>query len=1004
GNKEIYTVPAEGGEPVRITYSMDIGDMSERMGPDKIIMQWSADGNKILYRGRQDQWNSLCGNLFLVSKDGGLPEELPLPRGGFAYLSPDGTKLAYNRIFREFRTWKRYRGGQADDIWIYDFKTKKVDNITNNEAQDIIPLWFKDKVYFLSDRDHTMNLFCYDMNSKQTKKVTDFKEFDVKFPSLGGDNIVFENGGYIYILDCNTDQSKKVNIELGEDLVTARPKFVDVKKSVTNFEISPDGKRALFGARGDLFTVPAEKGNIRNLTKTSGVHERNSVWSPDGKWIAYVSDKTGNDEIWLTNPEGTEQVQITNDAQSYRFELKWAPDSKKILCSDKAMRLYYVDIDSKKTTEITQSKTWEIRDFSWSPDSKWIAYTDAHPENEASVVYIYSLANGKINQVSDEFFDSGEPVFSQNGKYLFFTSNRTFNPNMGNFEMSYVYNSMTTIFGVTLQDTVQSPFKFESDEAKPESDKPDEKADADKSKTDTKKSTKETVADVKIDFAGIKDRIFEMPGPAGYYNHLVSIKNKLYYVTNSAGKPALMAYDFDDKKETKIGDFSGFEISANCKKILISKDGNYYITDLKEGIKLPDKALDLSDMKVSLNPKEEWKQIFDECWRQMRDFFYAPNMHGVDWKAMHDRYAELLPYVVHRSDLTYIMGEMIAELNCGHLYVGGGEMPHADKVPIGLLGARFELDKSSGFYKITKIYPGRNWAEETRSPLTEPGIDVKEGDYLIAVDGVKLSAEIQPLQALINKANKFVTLKFNSKPSESGAKEYTVKTISREAGLIYYDWVETNRKKVEKATNGEVGYIHIPNMGLDGLNEFVKYFYPQTRKKALIVDDRYNGGGFVSNMIIERLRRVMTMVGIARNQQHAEPYPDAVFSGPMVCLVNELSMSDGDMFPYQFKTAGLGKIIGRRTWGGVVGIRGTLPLLDGGYLMRPEFSHAGTSGDWILEGVGMVPDIDVQNDPALEQQGIDQQLDKALEVIREEMKKDIKPKIPAIKPFPDKSK
>ncbi|MGA2297960.1 MAG: protease, partial [FCB group bacterium] len=661
GNREIYLIPNVGGEPVRLTYSMDIPDVSDRMGPDKIIMQWTNDGKKLLYRGRADMWNAMCGKLYFVPVAGGLPEELPLPRGGFASLSPDGTKMAYNRVFREFRTWKRYRGGQADDIWIYDFKTKKIENITNNPAQDIIPMWYGNKIYFASDRDKRLNIFCYDLNTKETKKITNFEKYDVKFPSIGGDNIVFENGGYIYILDLRTDQAKKVDIEIAEDSPDARTKFVDVKKNISDFEISPDGKRALFGARGDLFTVPAEKGNVRNLTKTSGVHERNSVWSPDGKWIAFVSDKTGEDEIYLCKPDGSEQTQLTNDAKSYRFELKWSPDSKKILSSDKTMRLYYIDIDSKKTTIITQSPSWEIRDFNWSPDSKWIAYSDANPDNTTSVIYLYSLNDGKITQLTDDFFDSNQPVFSPNGKFIYFTSDRTFNPTLGHFEMSYVYNNMATLYGITLQDSLQSPFHFESDESKAETEKSDAEGADSKDKKDEKKSKKETV-DVQIDLKNIKDRIFEIPVVAGGYTHLTPLKNKLYYVQFIANKPpAFMSYDFDDKKETKVGDFTNFEISANGKKILFSQGGNYYITDLKDNIKAPDKALDLSDMKVELNKKEEWKQIFDESWRQMRDFFYAPNMHGVNWQEVHDNYAELLPYVVHRADLTYLLGEMISE-------------------------------------------------------------------------------------------------------------------------------------------------------------------------------------------------------------------------------------------------------------------------------------------------------------------------------------------------------
>jgi tricorn protease len=462
-------------------------------------------------------------------------------------------------------------------------------------------------------------------------------------------------------------------------------------------------------------------------------------------------------------------------------------------------------------------------------------------------------------------------------------------------------------------------------------------------------------------------------------------------------------FDFETQKETEVGDFHLYEISSDGKKIIFKKDKDYYITDLKDKIGTDKGKLNLQDMVVYVDPKAEWQQIFDESWRQMRDFFYDPNLHGVDWKAMKEKYAELLPYCRHRYDLTYIIGEMIGELNVGHAYVGGGDMPKVEPVPVGLLGADYEFHEASGFYKIKKIYRGRNWEEKTRSPLTEPGINVREGDYLVEIDGVPLSKEMTPYRALLNKSNKFVKIKVNSIPSLEGGRVYIVKTISSEAGLRYLDWVEYNRNYVEKKTSGKIGYIHIPDMGLDnGLNEFVKYFYPQVRKEGLIIDDRFNGGGNVSPMIIERLRRILVVAKNARNQEVVQTNPDAVMTGPMVCLVNELSASDGDLFPYQFKTLGIGKVIGKRTWGGVIGIRGSLPFLDGGYLMKPEFANFGANGKWILEGEGLTPDIEVDNDPALEYQGFDQQLDKAIEVILEELRTNTKPQIPKVPPYPIK--
>lgn len=1003
GNRDVYIIPAEGGEPKRLTYSMDLPNVPERMGPDKIIMGWSADGKKVLYRSRSNWWHSWSGKLFWISVDGGLPEELPLPRAGFASLSPDGKKLAYNRVFREFRTWKRYRGGQADDIWIYDFHTKKVENITNNPSQDIIPMWFQNKIYFLSDRDHTMNIFCYDLNTKQTKKITNFDQYDVKFPSVGSDYIAFENGGYIFLLDPKTDKYEKITIEINEDFPSIRPKFMNVREKIISFDISPDGKRGIFGARGEVFTVPAEQGLTQNITNTPNVHDRNPVWSPDGKWIAYISDKTGETEVFISKPDGTGEVQLTDNAKTYRYFVKWSPDSKKLLCTDKLMQLYIIDIETKRITPIRTSKVWEITDFTWSPDSRWVAFVD-YVNNFFPVIYIYSVETNETHQVTSEFFQSANPEFSSDGKFLFFVSDRTFKASIGEFEWNYQYRDLSKIFGITLQKDTPSPFAFENEDVKPKNITTDSQAKEKTKKGKEDKQKDDSIIRINIDFEGIIDRVFDFPVQNGEYRNLRSIGNKLYYVRSSSSqKPKFYVFDLETKKETEVADFHQFEISFNGKKIIFQKDKDYYITDLKEKITTEKGKLDLSEMNVFVDPRAEWRQIFEESWRQMRDFIYDPNLHGVDWKGIHDRYVELLPYCSHRFDLTYIIGEMIAELNLGHTYVGGGDMPKVEPVSIGLLGADYEFDSNSGMYKFKKIFKGRNWDEKTRSPLVEPGIDVREGDYLLEIDGIRLTKEVTPYKALLNKANKYVSIKVNRKPSFDGAKEYFVKTLNSEAGLRYLDWVEYNRNYVEKKTQGRVGYIHIPDMGVDnGLNEFVKYFYPQVRKEALIIDDRFNGGGNVSPMIIERLRRILVVAKNARNQQVVLTNPDAVMTGPMVCLVNELSASDGDLFPYQFKTLGLGKVIGKRTWGGVIGIRGSLPFLDGGYLMKPEFANFGADGKWILEGEGLTPDIEVDNDPALEYQGIDQQLDKAIELILEEIKTNPKPQIPKVPPYPIK--
>ncbi len=1002
GNTEVYTMPAEGGVPQRLTYTATLGrdDVSDRMGPNNIVMTWKDD-KTIVYRSRRIERNDFIGQLFYASVDGGIPEQLPVPRGGFCSFSPDKKKMAYNRVFREFRTWKRYRGGQADDIWIYDFDTKQITNITNNPAQDIIPMWSGNKIYFISDRDSRMNVFVHDLGTKETKKLTNFTEFDVKWPSLGNNAIVFENGGYIYKMDLATERAEKVSISLQEDFSIGRGGWRDVSKEITNFEISPDGSRALFGARGDVFTVPAKNGNTRNITSTSGVHERNSKWSPDGKWIAYVSDASGEDEIYIAPQDGNAPpTQLTKNADTYKYQIYWSPDSKKLLWADKKLRLQLVDISSKNVTTVAQARIWEYSDYGWSPDSKWITYAQPE-EKQMTTVYLYSVETGKSYAVTDGWFDSYQPAFSTDGKYLFFVSDRTFNPRYGNTEWNHVYNDMATIYFVTLAKETKSPFAPKSDEVKIKEEAPAAKPDA--AKKDEKKDAPKVT--VKVDLDGLQSRIAALPVSAGNYRNLQSVGDKLYYIRNSTkqDKATLMMYDLDKQKETELGEFNGFEVSADGKKMLVGGGGSFSIIDLPSSKIDAREKLTLGDIKVQLDRRAEWNQIFNESWRQMRDFVFDPNLHGVNWAKMRDTYKQLLPYVNHRADLTYIIGEMIGELNVGHAYVGGGDFPKPERIELGLLGAKIERDAASKYYRITKILKGQNWDKSLRSPLTDIGVDAKEGDYIIAIDGKPTNGMKDMYEALVGKAGKQVTLKLNAAPREAGARETVVIPTADERPLYYLNWVEGNIEKVAKATDGKAGYVHIPNMGVDGLNEFVKYFYPQVRKDAMVVDVRGNGGGNVSPMIIERLRRELALISIARNSVPI-PDPATTILGPKVLMIDEFSASDGDIVGYRFRKYGLGKIIGKRSWGGVVGIRGSLPLLDGGYLNRPEFSRYDVDGkEWVMEGTGVEPDIFVDNDPAREFSGIDDQLNKAIELIKEELQR--KPvKLPPPPPYPDKSK
>jgi tricorn protease len=682
----------------------------------------------------------------------------------------------------------------------------------------------------------------------------------------------------------------------------------------------------------------------------------------------------------------------------YTTLFRSAPDSKKILWSDRKQNLQYVDIVTKVITEVGSDSIFEITDYAWSPDSKWVVYSK-NSNNLFQQVFIYSLEQKKTYPVTENWYNSFNSAFSDDGKYLFFVSSRDFNPDFSNVETNISYTNMNSIYFVSLNKDVPSLFKPLSDEV--DLTKNEVRTEDPAKKKDTKVPVKST--ETQIDPDGIEGRIVKLPVEASNYFNLNSAENKLYYQRRgqSDDKTSLYLYDFEKREEKNLGQADGYEISANKKKMLVLQSGAYAIIDIPSSdIKVTDK-LNLSGLKIQINKHEEWEQIYKESWRQMRDFFYSPNMHGVDWKAQGDKYDELVKYVNHRNDLTYIIGELIGELNIGHSYVGGGERPQPERINTGLLGAEISKDKASGYFRIDKILKGQNWDGQVRSPLTEIGVNAKEGDYILQVDGISVKNLNNIYESLLNKAGKQVRLSLNSIPAEQGKHEVTVLPIADESKLYYLKWVNENIDKVNKATNGRVGYVHIPNMGVDGLNEFVKYYYPQLNKEALVIDVRGNGGGFVSPIIIERLRRIASQITIARNTKPAID-PDGTLNGPLVMLCDEFSASDGDIVTYRFKNYKLGKVVGKRTWGGVVGIRGSLPFVDGGFLNKPEFSRYDLEGkEWIIEGVGVEPDIVVDNDPYLEFTGTYQQLNKAVEVILEDLKTKGKT-IPNPPPYPVK--
>lgn len=986
GNTEVYTIPVDGGEPRRITYSALVSrdQVGERMGPNNIVMGWTPDGKKIIYRSKQYCFSGLRGQLCLVDAEGGTPEFIPTSEGGFCSFSPDGSKLAMNRMFREFRTWKYYRGGQADDIWINTVGTTRLEKITDNDAQDIFPMWIGDKIYYLSDRDRTMNLFVYDTRSKQTDKVTDFTEYDCKFPANSSRYVVFENGGYIYKYDAlKGGKAEKLTIRLADDDIYSRSEYRKVGGSLTSFSLSPDGKRVLVVARGDIFSVPAENGPVRNISRSPQSHEREAVWSPDGKSIAWISDASGEYQIYTApSDKMTEARCLTSFENGYPSQLMWSPDSRKLYFGTEKRDIYELDAASGKAERILVSETSGFRSFTLSADGTWAAYTTALPNN-ISAVYLYDIKAHRSYQVTDRWYDASSPLFSQDGKYLFFTSSRNFTAQYSSVEWNAGYNVSDYIFILPLSKDTANPLTLTSDECQPKSGeaeaKPAEKGKGGKAA----KKKEEPKPTMKVDTDELGRRITALPLGSGRFRLVLADDDKLYYNSFSGGNRGLKILDFktlttsDGPKEAIV------DITADGKKALV-RDGREYKVARFGSPAGKSGPVPMEQLDMIVDHKAEWKQIFDESWRITRDNFYVENMHGVDWKHIHDKYAELLPYVNHRDDLTYLIGEMIGELNVGHAYITSGESPVIPRIATGLLGAKYSRDKS-GAFRIEKIFRGASWDESLRSPLTEPGVDAKVGEYIVEVNGIP-AGELQDIgQALIGKVGVSVSVKIASRSDGRDARTVYVKPVGDESNLAYYEWVQGNIEKVDRLSDGQIGYIHIPDMSTEGLDMFTKLFYTQLDKKALIIDDRMNGGGNVSPMILERLQREVYRISMYRNGSN-EPVPNQAFYGPKVCLIDKYSSSDGDLFPYGFRKLGLGKLIGKRSWGGIVGISGSRKFVDGQDMRTPFFTSYSTDGEWIIEGHGVDPDIEVDINPFEDYLGKDAQLEKAVEVLKEEMK------------------
>ena len=1015
GDEQVYVVPTTGGTPKQLTFYPAKGPLPPRWGYDNQVYGWSHDGKSVLFRSMRQGWTLTDTRLYLVDVDGGLPRPLPMPVSGAGDLSPDGTKVVYTPLTRDFRSWKRYQGGWAQDLWIFDLATDATRRVTADPRTDRDPMWIGDTIYFASDRDGTLNLYAYDIASGDTRELTHSTTWDVRWPSDDGvGRIVYELGGELAIYDIAAGTSQPITIEVPTDALPTRPEHVSVADDVEDFELSPDGARALFVARGDVYTVPIEHGPVRNLTHSSGAHERGAVWSPDGAKIAYISDASGEEQITLVDQLGAaEPTQLTEGLEVRLDGLRWSPDSAKISFSDKDGKVYVLTVASRRLQQVGDSPSGFGQDQAWSPDSAYLAFSLPDPTGFSSL-YVWSAADGQTRRITGPLWNEQGPTWDPHGKYLFYLADHGFAPQLGSFEFNYVLDRETGIYALALTKDGPDLFPPRSDEVKVEAAGDGDGGGSAKEKAHQKAKEKngKTAADAKgapaapekvhvaIDFDGLGDRVMRVPVDFDNYAGVVALDGGLLYATGDAsyygrqgpsGGLRLQLFSFDDRDSKDLADHvQGVAVAEDGAKVLLRQHGGYKLYDTKPG-KQEAKSVSTAGLETTVDPKAEWAEIFEEVWRRYRDYFYVPNMHGYDWQGLHDRYAALLPYVGHRSDLNYVISEMIAELSISHAYITGGDWQQPKRPEVALPGAWFELDAAVGRYRISRILQGQEEEPKYRSPMDRVGVDLHVGDYVLAIDGEPLGAHDNPYRHLRYKADRPVELTVSSRPSLDGARKITFDPITDEGNLVYLAKVTENRNKVEQATGGRVGYVHIPDMGDDGIWEWNKYFYGQIRKDGLIVDVRDNGGGNVSEMILERLSRQLLSLGWSRNDEHPNTYPRTVFRGHLVCLINEGSASDGDIFPAMFKQAGLGPLIGKRTWGGVTGISGHGPLVDGGQVFVPEHGTLSKDGQWIIEGWGVEPDIEVDNDPKSVMAGKDPQLEKGIEVILHEIEQDPRP-------------
>jgi tricorn protease len=988
GDEQVYVIPADGGAPKQLTFFPAPGPLADRWGYDNQVYGWTPDGAAILFRSSRDGFDLTGSKLYTVPMNGGAATALPMPVAGAGQYSPDGKQIVYSPLWRDFRSEKRYQGGWANDLYIFDLLHPGLLQVTNDPHTDRDPMWIGDAVYFNSDRSGVFNLYRYDVASRQTRQLTHHKDWDVRWPSADAEGqIVYELDGELHIYDVRKDEDRALSILVPADATTSRPQSANAADNIESLALSPGGERVAVVARGDVFSVPVEHGATRNLTRSSSAHEREAAWSTDGKRLAYVSDRSGEEELYTQTQDGSDPaVQLTSGSMVRYYAPRWSGDNERIAIADNTGRLSVIDVAARKHILIARDPAGMTLDYRWSPDGRYLSYS-LNDLSGFSSVFIWSVADGKSRRVTPQYFNAQSAAWAPGGDMLYFLSAREYQPLISSIEFDFATDRQTGIFALTLRKDVKNPFGIRDDE--PGDNKSgDDKSGDDKEKSKTKGGSK---TPVKIDFDGIEQRAIRVPLEADNLSNLAVGDDSLlyqrsgpfYYGRDSSLKATVMAYSIKDREAKPVAeDVTSWSATADGKHVLAqlsSKEIKYYAVGKSDDKSDDAKTVSLAGLVTTHIPAAEWREIFAEVWRRYRDYFYVENMHGYDWRKLRGKYEPLLDYVGSRADLNYVIAEMISELTVQHAYIEGGDLGLPKRPFVALPGARFELDARSGRYRIAKIFAGQNEEERYRSPLTEVGVDVREGDYVLAINGRELKSGTDPYELLQAAPNQPVEWRVSAAADGKAARTIRYQPLSSEHDLLYLAWVAENRARVDRMSRGRLGYIHIPDMGDAGIREFIKWWYPQVRKEGLVVDIRDNGGGNISEMLIERLARTLHGTGFARNYESTETYPRVVQPGPKVALINEKTASDGDIFSYAFRQWNIGPLIGKRTWGGVVGITDHGPLLDGGRVFVPEFGTADENGHWIIEGHGVDPDIVVEQDPVEVLKGHDPQLERGIQ-------------------------